>query len=219
MVTTIERPLAIAVAGTHSTGKSTFLTRIAHELRRADLEVATIADLGERALQSGFPILHSHNYASTLWIMTRGISNEVAAWPHVDVLLVDRPVPDALGYWLAALDYRDETPDLDALRRLRSLAVGHSTHYDLIFRTTLDPTIPLGTNKPRDNDLHYRALADKHVGAVLTDLDIAHRLLPPDGHGAGIDYATDFALRHHYGAPTDLTAASPETPPRSRAPT
>ncbi len=199
----VERPLVIAVAGTHSTGKSTFLSRIAHELRRADLEVATVADLGERALQSGLPILHSHTYASTLWIMTRGISNEVGTWPHVDVLLVDRPVPDALGYYLAALEYRDETPDPAALGRLRSMAVHHSVHYDLIFRTVLDDAIPIGTNKPRDNNLRYRALADHHVGVVLTELDIPHRLLPPDQHVAAIAYAVTFALAQVNADPAD----------------
>jgi hypothetical protein len=209
VVTPIERPLAIAAAGTHSTGKSTFLSRIAHQLRRAGFEVATVADLGERALQIGLPILHSHNYASTLWIMAKGISSEVATWPHVDVLLVDRPVPDALGYLLAALEYRGEQLDPDALDRLRSLAAGHSVHYDLIFRTTLDPRAPLGTNKARDNDIRYRALADKHVAAVLADLNIPHRLLPLDEHGAGIDYACDFALHRLSGATADVTSAGP----------
>jgi signal recognition particle GTPase len=97
-VVIIERPVTIAAAGAHSTGKSTFLARLAHALRRHDLEVATVADLGEEALRIGLPILHSHTYASTLWIMTRGISQEIATWAHIDVLLIDRPVPDALGY-------------------------------------------------------------------------------------------------------------------------
>jgi hypothetical protein len=94
--------------GTHSTGKSTFLARLAHVLRREGIEVATVADLAEQAHRTGLPILHAHNYTSTLWIITRGISEELAAWPHADVLLVDRPVPNALGYSFAALAYRDE---------------------------------------------------------------------------------------------------------------
>jgi AAA domain len=152
VVIAVERPLTIAVAGAHSTGKSTFLARLAHALRQHDLQVATVADLGERALQIGLPILHSHTYTSTLWIMTQGISNEIATWAHVDVLLIDRPVPDALGYYLAALDHRGEPPDPDAIAHLRSIAAKHSVHYDLLYRTTLDQHLPLGTDKTRDRD-------------------------------------------------------------------
>lgn len=208
----LERPVTIAAAGAHSTGKSTFLARLAHELRRCDLEVATVADLGEEALRIGLPILHSHTYASTLWIMTTGISHEIATWAHVDVLLIDRPVPDALGYYHAALAHRDEQPDPEALHHLRSLAAHHAVHYDLIYRTTLDEQVPLGTNKPRDRDLRFRALADTHVHRVLTDLAIPHRVLAAAGHNAAVDDAVRFALDQLSGtqpeaASADLSAA------------
>jgi hypothetical protein len=211
-VVIIERPVTIAAAGAHSTGKSTFLARLAHALRRQDLEVATVADLGEEALRIGLPILHSHTYASTLWIMTAGISHEIATWAHVDVLLIDRPVPDALGYYHAALAHRDETPDPEALRHLQSLAAHHSVHYDLIYRTTLDDQVPLGTDKPRDRDLRFRKLADTHVRRVLTDLAIPHRPLAADEHDAAVDDAVRFALDQLGGplresVPADLTAA------------
>ena len=83
--------------------------------------------------------------------MTRGISNELATWPHADVLLIDRPVPDALGYYLAALAYRDETPDPAAIEHLRALAHHHSTHYDLVLRTVLDDNIPIGKGRDRNH--------------------------------------------------------------------
>jgi AAA domain len=208
-VVNIERPVTIAAAGAHSTGKSTFLARLAHALRRCDLEVATVADLGEEALRIGLPILHSHTYASTLWIMTRGISQEIATWAHVDVLLIDRPVPDALGYYHAALAYRQETPDPEAMRHLRSVAAHHSVHYDLIYRTTLDERLPLGANKPRDRDRRFRSLTDIHVQQVLTDLAIAHNVLAVDGHPAAVDDAVRFALDRLVSARPDLCAEPP----------
>lgn len=195
----VERPVTIAVTGAHSTGKSTFLARLTNELRHYDIEVATVADLGEQALRIGLPILHSHTYASTTWIMTRGISNEIATWPHTDVLLVDRPVPDALAYYLAALDYRGEQPHPALLDQLRALAAGHAIHYDLILRTELDRTQPIGTNKVRDHNHRYRDLADQHIGAVLTDLQIPHELLRSDGHDTALARATQFALTHNLG--------------------
>jgi hypothetical protein len=191
-VVSIERPVTIAVAGTHSTGKSTFLARLAHALRREGIEVATVADLAEQAHRTGLPILHAHNYTSTLWIMTRGISEELATWPHADVLLVDRPVPDALGYYLAALAYRDETPDPVAIEPLTTLARHHSAHYDLVLRTVLDDHIPLGQG--RDQNHRYRRLADHHVEHVLHQLGIGHELLLADRHEPTLERAADFTL-------------------------
>lgn len=180
--TEIERPVIIAVLGTHSTGKSTFLARLARELRCGDMEVATVADLGEQAQRIGLPILHNHTWASTLWIIARGISNELEAWLHADVVLVDRAVPDALGYYRAALAYRNEQPDPDSLAFLESLVARHSRYYDLILRTTLDPTVPLGVDTPRDTNADFRVLADHYVARVLYEMRLPHELIPADGH-------------------------------------
>jgi hypothetical protein len=197
----VEKPVVVAVLGTHSTGKSTFLARLAHDLRREQIQVATVADLGEQAQRIGLPILRNHTWVSTLWIITRGISNELESWLHSDVVLVDRAVPDALGYYRAALAYRGEQPDPDVQARLEALVRDHSTSYDLLYRTTLDPDIPLGDGKPRDPDQTFRSLADHHVGAVLRDLDLPHRLLPADGHDHALHDALDFIRGRLSGTP------------------
>ncbi|MGW4115289.1 AAA family ATPase [Actinosynnema sp. NPDC004786] len=191
----VEKPVVVAVLGTHSTGKSSFLARLTHELRREQIQVSTVADLGEQAQRVGLPILHNHTWASTLWIITRGISNELEAWLHADVVLVDRAVPDALGYYRAALAHRGEQPDPRIQARLETLVRDHSTHYDLLYRTTLDPDIPLGDNKHRDPDQTFRQLADHHVAAVLHDLALPHRLLPSDGHDHALHDTLHFVMR------------------------
>ncbi len=188
----VEQPITVGVLGTHSTGKSMFLARLAHELRRQHISVGTVGDLGEQASRMGLPILFNHTWVSTLWIMTRGISDELEAWLHSDVVLVDRPVPDALGYYRAALDYRDEAPDLVQMSGLESLVRSHSGRYDLMFRTTLDPTILMGANKVRDDDAKFRLMADRHVGDVLRDLGLPHEELPANGHDAALRQAITF---------------------------
>ncbi|MFD0203758.1 MULTISPECIES: AAA family ATPase [Saccharothrix] len=190
----VEKQVAVAVLGAHSTGKSTFLARLAHRLRREHVQVSTVADLGEQAQRIGLPILRNHTWASTLWIITRGISEELEAWMHADVVLVDRPVPDALGYYRAALAYRGEQPDPRVQARLEALVRDHSTTYDLLYRTTLDPEIPLGDNKHRDPDQTFRQLADHHVAAVLHDLGLPHRLLPFGDHDQALDDTLDFIM-------------------------
>jgi hypothetical protein len=124
--------------------------------------------------------------------MTRGIANEIATWPHCDVLLVDRPVPDALGYYRAALAYRGERPDPAIYADLAALASAYAVHYDLIFRTELDLDTPLGTNKARDRNQRFRQLADHHIRGVLTDLAIPHRTLPIHEHDAAIAFTREF---------------------------
>ncbi|MEU2258155.1 AAA family ATPase [Nocardia xishanensis] len=200
----VSRPVTIAVTGTHSTGKTTFLSRLAHNLRTAGIDVATVSDLGEHAQRIGLPILSGHTWASTLWIITRGISNELAAWIHADVVLIDRAVPDALAYYLAALEYRGNQPNPERLRVLEDLITAHSTHYDLIYRTSLAGHLPLGTNKPRDTDLRFRKLADEHVSRVLRDLRIAHQILTVDSHDRALAEAESFVHRR-------LAIANPPT--------
>ena len=96
----------LGVAGTHSTGKSTLVEALASALRERGLRVGRVADLATSARDLGFPILRDHTFESTLWIMTRGIAAELEAALRVDVVLVDRPALDALGYFWAALAYR-----------------------------------------------------------------------------------------------------------------
>ncbi len=190
-VDTVDRPVVVGVTGTHSTGKSTFLARLAHELRIQKLEVCTVADLGEEAKRMGMPILFNHTWASTLWIITRGISNELEAWLHADVVLVDRPVPDALGYYLAALNHRDQRAQPHELNHLKMLVRDHSRRYDLLLRTTLDPSIPIGDNKVRDDNAAFRRLADEHIRLVLDELNLQHEQLPADGHDDALTRAID----------------------------
>jgi hypothetical protein len=192
VIATVERPVTIAVAGTHSTGKTTFISRLAHELRRDKITVGHVADLGETALSLGIPLLDNHTWASTLWFVTKGISKEIEVWGHADVLLVDRPVPDAIGYYRAALAYRNEPPASSHMDMLESLARHHCDNYDLVFRTTLDSSIPLGDNKVRDSNTRFRNLADLHVASVLDDFELEHELLSVDGHDDALALAISF---------------------------
>ncbi|MGS2809417.1 AAA family ATPase [Nocardia sp. MW-W600-9] len=186
------RPVTIAVTGTHSTGKSTFLQELADRLHRDRIAVGVVQDLGAEAVELGLPILANHTWASTLWFITRGMSLEAQAWTEADVVLIDRPVSDALGYYEAALESRSEQPDPANMRQLEQLVTRHVRHYDLILRTVLDPTIPLDYSKPRGTDLEFRALADRHVAKVHERLGIEHDLLPADAHSRALLEATAF---------------------------
>ncbi|WP_331757786.1 ATP-binding protein (plasmid) [Nocardia sp. NBC_01377] len=192
MRTDFLRPVTVAVTGTHSTGKSTFLQRLADELHRDRIDVAVVADLGAEAAERGLPILDKHTWVSTLWIITRGISLEAQAWAQADVVLIDRPVSDALGYYEAALESRGQQPDPQNMRQLEDIVARHVPNYDLVLRTVLDPTIPLDLSKPRGTDLAFRSLADRHVAKVTERLGIDHDTLPANGHDRALVEANAF---------------------------
>lgn len=161
----------IAITGTHSTGKSTFVELICSIARARGLKVATVKDNASECAKAGFGILKDHTFQSTLWIMTTVIREEQSEGLGADLVIVDRPVSDAIGYLEAALvaTGRDIPPaDREYLYDLAKL---HSPRYDLMFKSVLDESITLGPG--RDPDLGYRKAVDQHIGTVLSGLEIA----------------------------------------------
>jgi hypothetical protein len=172
-------PLAIkiGIAGTHSTGKSTFLNRIQSELERRGYTVGMASGFAADAQLLGFTILQDHTFESTAWIMARGTQLELELGLRNDIVLVDRPLADALGYYLAALEYRSETDAAWKINHLNSYVKTFAPTYDVLIRTVLDPSLPIGRLKPRDENLVFRNLASKNIETVFSQLKLsAHTL-------------------------------------------
>lgn len=165
----------VAVTGTHSTGKSTFLDQLEAELQAKGITVGRVADKATDCRDAGFPILKDHTFESTLWIMSSVIRGELEASQNAAVVLVDRPVSDALAYLEAALDSTGRSIAEQDRHYLYSLARLHSPRYHLFFRTVLDPSTPLGVG--RDPDLGFRALVDAKLGSVLGEVEVSAALL------------------------------------------
>jgi hypothetical protein len=192
MAPAAERPLTIGIMGPHLTGKSTFVSRLALELRRNGYQVATIAALVERAQRLGMPILHNHTWASTMWFITRGISDELEAWAHADVVLVNGAVPDALAYYRAALEHRGEQIRQAEIEQLECLVRNHSANYNLLFRTTLAVDAPIDVAESDDDERQFRHLADYWVQRVADNLAVTIVPLPPSNHDTALDLAVNY---------------------------
>jgi predicted ATPase len=180
----VEGSITIGVAGTHSTGKTTLLNHVARKLRAAGYSVARVADLATEARHYGFPILREHTFASTLWIISRGISRELQAQLTAQVVLVDRPVVDALGYLFAALQFRRETISNAKMNYLQHLTCLHASTYAALFKTKIDRKVPIGENKIRDTDIAFRKLAANGIDRVFSELEIPVNVLPMNGTAA-----------------------------------
>lgn len=146
-------------------------------LRGEGYRVTRVSDLAVEARDHGFPILREHTFASTLWIMTRGITLELESELDADVVLVDRPVADAMGYLCAALKHRSSRLSEPEEAYLRMLVKHHSTTYRRIFKTTIDAKKPIDPNKVRDMDPHFRSEVDKALESVFTDFEIPFEAL------------------------------------------
>ncbi|MEV5979588.1 hypothetical protein [Streptomyces sp. NPDC052114] len=190
------QPIRIGVMGAHFTGKTQLLKRIEYRLRGHGLSVARTGRLGKRAALVPLPKMHRHTAASTEWVIAQGIADEIAAAARPDtgpiqVVLADRAALDALAYFHAAQEWRQETPHHLERERLRLLASTQAPKYHLLLATVLDPTIRVGPQ--HDYDERYRTLVDRHPHQLLAEDAIPHTRVTSDPHSQ--NHAVEQALR------------------------
>lgn len=178
----------IGIAGTHSTGKSTFVASLKEKAESMGITVKSVADKATDCRSVGFGILRAHTFESTLWIMSSVIRGELEAGLNTDLVIVDRPVPDALGYLEAALEMTGRTITEIERNYLYRLAEMHVPRYSLLLNTKLDQSIPLGEG--RDQDAEFRVGAGRWIAKVLATLNCT----PSDPHDATTAGAVDSIL-------------------------
>ncbi len=160
----------IGITGTHSTGKSTFVQRLRQLAEQRGIRTVSISDKATDCRNRGFSILKDHTFESTLWIMVTVIQQELEQGLNADLVIVDRPVSDAIGYLEAALASTNRSVSREEHEYLYALAKNHSSRYALLFKTKLDESIPLGPE--RDPDLDFRRVVDQQIGRVLEQLGL-----------------------------------------------
>jgi hypothetical protein len=161
--------MKIAITGAHSSGKTTFLQYLEQELNGAGLGIHRIGDFPRRAQDLGFPILTKHTYESTLWIMAECLRCEAEASLQNDIILVDRPVIDALGYLQAALQLSGRAIGSRRSDELMMIVKAHTPDYDVLIRTALDTNIDLGAG--RDSDSEFRLAAARAIERLVNQIE------------------------------------------------
>lgn len=160
----------LGIAGTHSTGKSTFIEEVENQAKAKGISVFRISDSATKCQAAGFPILENHTFESTLWIVVSVIKAELEAALNADLVLVDRPVLDALGYLEAALKATGRNIAIEERNYLYGLANFHVKRYGLLLKTTLDESIPIGPG--RDANLEFRRSAGLEIDRVFNHLSV-----------------------------------------------
>ncbi len=165
----------IAVAGTHSTGKSTFIANLHRELRDREVSAECVHPSARRAMELGFPILSEHTFESTAWMMAKTIQLEMCAALRSNIVLMDRPVPDALGYLLGALRHTGRVIEEERLSRLDAICASWIQEYHLIIVTELDPSMPIAPG--RDADCGFRVAVGNAISEVVSRMTSKHLVL------------------------------------------
>ncbi len=189
-----QHPIRIGIGGSHSTGKTSFLNSLEARLERTHLRIHRVRDIATNARDLGFPILTEHTYESTLWIMAEGIRRETEATLTSDIILIDRPVFDALGYFEAALEISGREADARDLEELHAIAFAHLGAYNLVFRTELDPTVALGDG--RDTNEEFRYAAASQIKAILEKMLPTAQALTKTNVEQMLDHAMDVIETH-----------------------
>src|SRR5579859_6455063 len=86
-----------------------------------------------------------------------------------DVILVDRPVIDALGYLHAGLQVSARTIDSRRSGELMTIVKAHTPDYDILIRTALDTDIAVGEG--RDSDEAFRAEAARSIEQLVNQIE------------------------------------------------
>ncbi|NRP85236.1 hypothetical protein GFPCMMHI_01121 [Ensifer adhaerens] len=188
------RKVKVGIAGTHSTGKSTFLEQLDSVLSTEGVAIGRVGDLATAARDRGFPILTDHNFESTLWIMAEGMRQEAEAALTSEAVLVDRPVFDALGYLYAALEISGRSLPDRQLDELRSIAVAHAGDYDVLVMTKLDPAISLGEG--RDKNHEFRVAAGEKIRAIAEEAALKPVILTSSNGDDVLDQVLERVRRH-----------------------
>lgn len=160
--------MKIAISGTHSTGKSTFIEHLGAAL--GEYRISIVRDLATAARDHGFPILRDHTFSSTMWMMARGITLEQEAGLRNDLVVVDRPIMEPIAYLRAALKTQGRTITEPEDACLHAVARSYAFTYAVIIKTVVDPTIPISAEKERDHDAAFRLLADQEINALYERL-------------------------------------------------
>src|SRR5690242_8114622 len=109
--------LKIAVSGSHSTGKTSFIKEVISKIRNTDFKITTVSDI---AGSCPLPILRKHTIESTLWIAAKGIEQEIEAEYKFDLIIVDRPILDCWAYFQSVCknQYKTDDPKLLTLKSM-----------------------------------------------------------------------------------------------------
>jgi nicotinamide riboside kinase len=159
--------MKIAIIGTHSTGKTTILNAVAHELTR---QGKTVIILPEYARLCPFPIHEQTTLTAQMWIQHQQREQEKKYDSPDVILLCDRASIDNLAYLERVSGDQD-------ISRVKRAAIAHTKTYTHIFKTHKLP-LEAEADGVRATDKAFRDEIDIRITSLLDTYAIEHIPLP-----------------------------------------
>ncbi len=158
--------MKIAIIGTHSTGKTTILNAVAHELTRRS---KTVVILPEYARLCPFPIHEQTTLTAQMWIQHQQREQENKYDNPEVILLCDRASIDNLAYLERVAGDQD-------ISRVKRAAIAHAKTYAHIFKTQKLP-IDAEADGVRSTDKEFRDEMDERITQLLAEHNVRHTML------------------------------------------
>ncbi len=171
--------MKIAIVGSHSTGKTTLIERLADHFKELGKEVII---LPEYARLCPFPINENTTLEAQKWILLSQITEENKIDHKDTVLLSDRATIDNFAYMYRIVG------NSDAIENFERCAVAHMRTYDFVFKTQ-KLSLAAKEDGIRTTDLEFRDMIDRLITHLLMKHGIKYSNLP-----ATIDYDTHVAF-------------------------
>ena len=140
----------IAISGPHSSGKTTLLYGLAHELKKDGVRLEILSEAARSVSKLGFPLNLETTFESQLLILVNMIHEElIRSNSEVDVLLSDRSVIDQIPYSrLGKLNVQEFMEIMNITKSYLKVKP-----YDLIIR--LEGGVAVEDDGVREKDLNY----------------------------------------------------------------
>lgn len=151
--------MIIGISGTHGTGKTTLLYKLAHDLkiRHADKSISVISEI---ARSCPFPIFTSQSISTELaqiWIFNAQVKKEIEAAYRNDIVITDRTVFDVIAYTMEV--------NLDLATEMMGMA--QRMEYEKIY--FVRPTKNLAFDDgQRSVDMALREKIDQNLAKIYT---------------------------------------------------
>ena len=130
----MSQSLKVAVSGSHSTGKSSFLRLVKQHLDIRNIQYTIVADMATRC---PFPILKQQTIESSLWMISTSVAEEIAALNKTGIVLIDRPIIDTWPYLMAVTSH-DLPGDSNAVLATYECIIRNWIRtYNIIYRTQM----------------------------------------------------------------------------------
>jgi len=151
--------MKIGISGSHGTGKSYTLYKLAHEYKvmYPNQEISVVT---ETARKSPLPINEITTIDSQLWMITTQIQKEIEVQKSNDIIITDRCLSDYLAYT------KFQFPDL--YTRLLPFLKYYITTYDIIYFKDINKNDYLYDDGVRSLNKEFR----KNIHYILEDMYI-----------------------------------------------